>query len=103
MVAQGMRRGRNDGNRQSTQTRGAMGQMGHMIAKPQEVVSDYPFSSALLVFGIGLGVGVMLSSALCESTAHMWQPETTSQRWSRQMSDYLGHMVPEAVSKRFTS
>jgi hypothetical protein len=101
MVAQGTRQGRNGGNRQSTQTRGAMGQMGQMMAKPQEVVSEYPFSSALLVFGVGLGVGVILASAVCESTSHMWQPETTSQRWSRQMSDYLGHMVPESVSKRF--
>jgi hypothetical protein len=101
MVAQGTRRSRNGGSRQATESRGTMGQVGQMMAKPQEVISEYPFSSALLVFGVGLGVGVVLASALCETTSHMWQPETTSQRWSRQMSDYFGHMVPEAVSKRF--
>jgi hypothetical protein len=97
MVAQSTRRGRTAGGRQ------AEGQMGQMMAKPQEMISEYPFSSALLVFGVGLGVGLVLSSALCESTSRMWQPETTSERWGRHMYDYLSHMVPESVSKRFAS
>ena len=98
MVAQSTRRGGNAANRQSSES--TMGQMGQMMGKPQELVSEYPFSSALLVFGVGLGVGIVLSQALCESSA--WQPESRSERWGRQMYDYLSTMVPESVSRRMS-
>ncbi len=99
MVAQGTRKSQNIGRQQGQET--TMGQMSHMATHPQEVISDYPFSSALLVFGVGLGVGLVLCSAICESTARAWEPETMSQRWGRQMKDYVGNMVPDSVSRRF--
>lgn len=98
MVAQGTRRNRNaqgGGNRQE------QGQIAGMMNKPGELVSEYPVSSVLLVFGVGLGVGFVLASALCESS--MWQPpESTTQRWGRQLQDTFSHMVPESVSRRFS-
>jgi hypothetical protein len=101
MVAQGTRRGRNDGNRRSNERESTLGQMGHMATHPQEAISEYPFSSALLVFGVGLGVGLVLSSAICESAEQAWQPQSMSERWGRQMKDYVSQMVPESVSRRF--
>jgi hypothetical protein len=105
MVAQGARRNRNaqgGGNRQNQGQGPGFGEMaGSMMARPQELVSDYPVSSVLLVFGVGLGVGFVLASAICESS--MWQPqETTTQRWGRQLHDTFSHMVPESVSRRFS-
>ncbi len=102
MVAQSTRRNRNakGGNRQG-QGQGE-GQLAGMMHKPGELVSEYPVSSVLLVFGVGLGVGFVLASAICESS--MWQPpESTTQRWGRQMYDTFSHMVPENVSRRFSS
>jgi len=99
MVAQSTRRGGKTGSKQSSES--TMGQVGQMMAHPEELVSDYPFSSALLVFGVGLGVGIVLSQALCESS--MWQPESRTERWGRQMYDYLSNMVPESVSRRMPS
>jgi hypothetical protein len=101
MVAQGTRKGRNVGSRQSAQ-----GQLSQMAAKPQELVNDYPFSSALLVFGVGLGVGVLLSQAFCESDSRAWGGSNSmSGRWGQkmhQMYDYLSDMVPESVSRRMS-
>jgi len=94
MVAQSTRRGRQGQSLQS--------QMGEMAARPQELIQDYPFSSALLVFGIGLGVGVVLSQAFLESDSRMWSSETASERWGRKIYDYMSHMVPESVSRRMS-
>jgi hypothetical protein len=76
-------------------------QLSQMAAKPQELISDYPFSSALLVFGVGLGVGVALSQVFCESD-YGWRSESTSERWARRMYDYVTSMVPESVSRRMS-
>lgn len=76
--------------------------MSQLAAKPQEMINDYPFSSALLVFGVGLGVGIVLSQAFCEGDLG-WRSETTSERWGRRMYDYVTSMVPESVSRRMSS
>jgi hypothetical protein len=99
MVAQSTRR-----NRSGQTNAGAgqsQGQVARAMAKPGELVSEYPVSSVLLVFGVGLGVGFVLGQALCESFVP--PPETTAQRWGRQMYDTFSHMVPEAVSRRMAS
>jgi hypothetical protein len=97
MVAQSTRRGRQTGSRQSAQS-----QMSQMAAKPQELINDYPFSSALLVFGVGLGVGVVLSQAFCETESHGWGSQSSSERWGRKIYDYVSNMVPESVSRRMS-
>jgi hypothetical protein len=74
-----------------------------MMHKPAEMIGEYPVSSVLLVFGVGLGVGFVLGQALCESTAGYFHQPTMSERWGRSMYDSLSHMVPESVSRRFAS
>lgn len=96
MVAQSTRRNRNARQGQGQE----QGQIAGMMAKPGELVSEYPVSSVLMVFGVGLAVGFVLSGAICES---FQPPETTTQRWGRQMYDTFSHMVPETVSRRFSS
>ena len=53
----------------------------HAMERPQEVLREYPVSSMLVVFGLGLGVGLLVSQALCST---MLEPEPTmSERWQR--------------------
>jgi len=94
MVAQSTRRNRSGGRQMESGNSTSA-----MMAKPGELVGEYPMSSILLVFGVGLGLGFVLSQAICEST----RPETMSERWGRSMYDSLSNMVPEAVSRRFSS
>jgi hypothetical protein len=95
MVAHRTRRELRNSGRQSTND-----DSGSLLARPGEMIGEYPVSSVLLVFGVGLGVGFVLGQALCESMVHT---PTMSERWGRSMYDSLSHMVPETVSRRFTS
>ena len=65
---------------------------------PAEIVQEYPLSTAMLVFGVGLGVGVLLSHTICDSLFSLAAPPPTmSQRLSRQFYDTLSHAVPESL------
>jgi len=55
------------------------------------VVKDYPLSSMMVVFGVGMGIGVLLSQAVCVPLMHAMQPEPT-------FSEKLGHRIYEAVA-----
>jgi hypothetical protein len=69
--------------------------------QPKQVVEEYPISSMLVVFGIGIGVGVVLSQALCEPIARAWQPEPSfTEKLGRSMYDAMSSMIPESVSRR---
>ena len=74
-------------NRMNHQFRDAM----HAIEQPDEVVREYPLASMLLMFGMGLGVGVVVSQAICGSLAEM-EPESSS------MTDRLSRQVYDALS-----
>jgi len=58
--------------------------------KPMELAREYPMSSMLVVFGVGLGVGLVLSQVISAPLAHYMQPEPT-------MAEKLGHRVFEAI------
>lgn len=71
------------------------------LSKPAEMAREYPLSSMLLVFGTGLGVGVLLSQALAGPLHQMLQPEPTmTERLGRQMMDYLSNALPESLSRQ---
>jgi len=45
----------------------------------------------MVVFGVGMGIGVILSQAVCAPLLHAMQPEPT-------FSEKLGHRIYEAVA-----
>lgn len=60
------------------------------MSQPTEMVKEYPVSSMLVVFGVGMGLGVVLSQALIPS---FHQPTMTermggmTERMGRQLYD----------------
>lgn len=60
------------------------------VDKPMELAREYPMSSMLVIFGVGLGVGLVLSQAVAAPLANMMQPEPT-------MTEKLGQRVYEAI------
>jgi hypothetical protein len=56
------------------------------------VVSDYPMSSVLVVFGVGIWAGVALGSLLCGSAT----PPTLGRR-TEQVSEHLGRQLLNAI------
>jgi len=70
------------------------------LEKPVEIAKEYPLSSMLVVFGAGLGVGVLLSSYLSGPISHMMHQETMTERLGRQVMDYLSSTLPESLARQ---
>ena len=66
--------------------------------RPQEMLQEYPVSSMLVVFGLGLGVGLLLSQAMCST---MFEPEPTmSERWQRSLMNAADRVLPSGMSRQ---
>lgn len=75
-----------------------------LLTSPADVVQEYPISTAMLVFGVGLGVGILASHALFDSWSHLVQPPPTMrERLTRQLYDAFSQAVPESVARRFAA
>jgi hypothetical protein len=71
----------------------------HALERPAEVVKEYPVSSMLLMFGLGLGVGLIVTQALCSPS--MFEPEPTmSERWQRNLMDAADRVLPASMSRQ---
>lgn len=67
----------------------------------RRMVDEHPLPSVLTVFGLGVGVGLLLAAAIPGSRRR--EEETMAHRISRQVLqglEGLGHMLPEAVSRQ---
>jgi uncharacterized membrane protein SpoIIM required for sporulation len=84
-------------NRMNDQFREAM----HAVQQPAQLFREYPLASMLLMFGMGLGVGVVVSQAVCSSLAEM-EPETSSMadKVRRQVYDALSNVVSPSILKQ---
>jgi len=67
--------------------------------EPTQLVHEYPLSSTLVVFGVGLGAGLLLSSILAEPVRQMTHHETSSERVRRQVMDALHSVLPAALQR----
>jgi hypothetical protein len=67
--------------------------------RPAEVAREYPITSMLVVFGVGLGVGVMLGQVACSSLASLYEEPTFAERLSRQITSAVNEVLPDAVRR----
>ncbi|MCI0362152.1 MAG: hypothetical protein L0211_27030 [Planctomycetaceae bacterium] len=59
------------------------------MSRPTEMVKEYPVSSMLVVFSVGLGVGLVLSQALIPS----FHESTMTERMGRQLYDSMCNLT----------
>lgn len=70
----------------------------HAMERPQEMLKEYPVSSMLVVFGLGLGVGLLVSQAMCST---MLEPEPTmTERWQRNFMNAADRVLPSGMSRQ---
>jgi hypothetical protein len=80
------------------------GQFRHALQQPREMVKEHPLSSMLLLFGVGLGVGVLIGQACAGPLLHMaYHEPTTSEKLGRQVYDALSGVLPQTFAARFHS
>lgn len=75
-------------------------QFRHAMEQPTEMVKEHPLPSMLLMFGIGLGVGVVVSQALCSSLMEEAEP-TMTEKVRKQAYDALSHVLTPSMLKQF--
>jgi len=65
---------------------------GDILSDPMETVKEYPVSSAVVVFGVGIGAGILLAKSLIAPEqqgprGYMAQAEATAERYGKQIMD----------------
>jgi len=93
-----------NGNLGQEDAAGMMGQVrsaGEAVqSQAQHAVEDYPLSSVLAVFGIGLGVGVCLGMTMLTSSSNSsnWYPSGSS-NWFPSMSGTGSAWLPSGTQR----
>jgi len=110
-MSTGQRR-RNPKNRRQTirgtETDNAAGDtfMTSAVSRSQDMVSQHPVSTALVVFGVGLGIGValgsLLSGAATPPPSFGQRAELAAEKLGRQMLDAINGILPDAITRHYT-
>jgi len=73
------------------------------MERPAEMVKEYPLASMLLMFGMGLGVGVLVSQSLCSVLAEVAEEPTMTEKVRKQVIDALSHVVSPSTLRQIQS
>ena len=79
--------------------------MWHAMEQPTEMVKEYPVSSMLLAFGLGLGVGVVIAQAACSGSLMSYYTHhepTMTEKLSRQIYDAVANVMPQSLRRMHT-
>jgi len=71
------------------------------MERPAEMVKEHPLPSMLLMFGVGIGVGVLLSQAVCSTLMEAAEEPTMTEKMKRQAFDALSHVMSPSMYKQF--
>jgi hypothetical protein len=64
-----------------------------------ELVEEYPISSTVLAFGVGLGIGVLVGQTIAGALRSEPDPSSGLESLSQQVCDAVRKSVPEAISR----
>jgi hypothetical protein len=67
------------------------------LTSSRDLVGEYPISSTVLAFGVGLGVGVLLGQTIVGALMPEPQPSSRLDSLNQQICDAVRNTVPEAI------
>jgi len=76
--------------------------MQHM-QNPTELVKEYPLSSMLLMFGVGIGVGVIVGQTLCSTLMELVEEPTMTEKVKKQVYDAVSQVIPPSMMRQISS
>jgi len=68
------------------------------VAVAESAVQEYPLATTLALFGVGLGLGMMVGSSLAEPMGLRRQP--TAENLGRKILDSIAEYLPASVQKQ---
>lgn len=70
-----------------------------------DTVDHYPISSALVVFGVGLGAGVLIGAALADPAVSSFSASrrggSTAEAFGQRVMDGIASVMPDALANHF--
>jgi len=73
------------------------------MQRPAEMVKEHPLPSMLLMFGVGIGVGVLLSQTVCSALMETLEEPSMTEKMRRQVYDALSHVVSPSMLNQLKS
>ena len=73
------------------------------IERPTTMVREYPLSSMLVMFGLGLGVGVVVAQTLSSTLSELAAEPTMTEKMKRQMVDAFSHVLSPQLLRQVQS
>ena len=105
-MSTGQQRKRRQGRRQADaqqHEQGSESLMHSAMVQSQGMVTQHPTSSALIAFGVGLGVGVAVGSILCSATepppSFGHRAELAAEKLGRQVLDAISSVLPQSIAR----
>jgi hypothetical protein len=71
-----------------------------VLERPTELVKEHPLPAMLLMFGLGMGVGVLVGQTVCSSLLDMFEEPTLTDRVRQQVYDALSNVVSPSVMRQ---
>ncbi|MGE5193865.1 MAG: hypothetical protein ACM3U2_15325 [Deltaproteobacteria bacterium] len=69
-------------------------------SRPAQWVEENPFASVTVIFGIGVGVGLVLGQALADAVGRKWfHHDTLTEKLTCQIRDILKSALPEGMTR----
>ncbi len=72
----------------------------HALEKPVEMAKEYPVASMMVLFGVGLGVGVLLGQS-CSRLPYFAPEQSTTERLTKQIYDAVANAIPSSLAHQF--
>ena len=68
--------------------------------RAREWVEDYPFGSVTVLFGIGVGVGLVLGHTIAEAAGRrLFHQDTFTEKLTCQIRELLKNNLPEGIAR----
>jgi hypothetical protein len=68
----------------------------------ESAIQEHPLAMTMALFGVGLGVGVVVGSALAEPMG-LRRPQRTAENLGRKILDSISEYLPASVQKQLHS
>ena len=66
------------------------------------LVEEHPLSSVTIMFGLGVGVGLLVGTAIVEAGRRVTHHDTLAEKLTCQIRDVLKNALPEGLSRHFS-